>query len=348
MSKFLVGMVALTFLLSSAGYAQKGGSRSSGSGSSRPSGSSSRPPSSSSRPPSSSSRPPSGGGQTSRPSGGGSMFGGSKPSAGASRPSGSTSQSSNKPSGSMFGGSSKPRNEPTHNPGASNNRTSARPPASGNTTKAAAQHREESRQAYITSQKATAPPRTEAIVGGRTVKVDTSSPAVTQLRNRPSTYIQPTVRRERAFNHITINHYQHPADYYYNRPVSYGIGPYSNGFWWMMMEWDAQRRADWIYNNQSRLSVEAYAAARQDVAVQQRLAALEAQRTPRNTNYVDPEFAADPTDQYDQNYVEAAYNPAVMPVYDSGPGWKSVVVVLLIILVVGTLVWFASTRRWGT
>ena len=48
--------------------------------------------------------------------------------------------------------------------------------------------------------------------------------------------------------------------------------------------------------------------------MQQRLAALEAQKVPRNVNYVDQEFASDPTDQYDQNYVEAAYNPSVMPV----------------------------------
>ena len=152
------------------------------------------------------------------------------------------------------------------------------------------------------------------MVGGRTVKVDSASPAVTQLRERPSTYIQPEVRQERVINHVTVYHYQHPYDYYWGRPVGYGIGPYSNGFWWMMMEWDAQRRADWLYHNQARLSAEAYAEGARDAAVQQRLAALEAQKVPRDVNYVDPEFASDPTDQYDQNYVEAAYNPTVMPV----------------------------------
>jgi hypothetical protein len=155
------------------------------------------------------------------------------------------------------------------------------------------------------------------MVSGRTVKVDTSSPAVTQLRERPSTYIQPDVRQERVINHVTVYHYQHPYDYYWGRPVGYGIGPYSNGFWWMMMEWNAQRRADWLYHNQARLSAEAYADGARDAAVQQRLAALEAQRVPRNVNYVDPEFASDPTDQYDQTYVEAAYNPTVMATQNS-------------------------------
>jgi hypothetical protein len=111
-----------------------------------------------------------------------------------------------------------------------------------------------------------------------------------------------------------VYHNAHPYDYYWGRPVGYGIGPYSNGFWWMMMEWNAERRAQWLYHNQARLSAEAYADGARDAAVQQRLATLEAQKVPRNVNYVDQEFASDPTDQYDQNYVEAAYNPSVMPV----------------------------------
>ena len=152
------------------------------------------------------------------------------------------------------------------------------------------------------------------MVGGRAVKVDTSSPAVTQLREQPSTYIQPAVRQERFVQHVTVYHYAHPYDYYWGRPVGYGIGPYSTGFWWMMMEWNAERRAQWLYHNQARLSAEAYADGARDAAVQQRLATLEAQKVPRNVNYVDQEFASDPTDQYDQNYVEAAYNPSVMPV----------------------------------
>ena len=160
------------------------------------------------------------------------------------------------------------------------------------------------------------------MVGGRTVKVDTSSPAVTQLREQPSTYIQPGVRQERFVQHVTVYHYAHPYDYYWGRPVGYGIGPYSSGFWWMMMEWNAERRAQWLYHNQARLSAEAYADGARDAAVQQRLAALEAQKIPRNVNYVDPEFTSDPTDQYDQNYVEAAYNPTVMPDRSSGPGYS--------------------------
>ena len=271
--KLLVGALALAFLFSTSAYAQKGRS-------------------------SSSSRPSSG---SSRPSGGGSMFGGSKPSTSSKPPSSSIGGKSPTGAGSsMFGGSKPPTSSNNNKSGSTTsgmfggssskptgNQTSSKPVTGSVSTKAQAQRREESRQAYITTQKATAPPRSEAVVGGRTVKVDTSSPAVTQLREQPSTYIQPAVRQERFVQHVTVYHYAHPYDYYWGRPVGYGIGPYSNGFWWMMMEWNAERRAQWLYHNQARLSAEAYADGARDAAVQQRLAALEAQQVPRNVNYVD-------------------------------------------------------------
>jgi hypothetical protein len=315
--KLLVGALALAFLFSTSAHAQKGRSSSSsrpGGGSSKPSGGGSMfggsKPSTSSKPPSSAI-----GGKT--PTGaGGSMFGGSKPSA--------SSNNEKKSPGIFGGGSSKPTGSVKPGSVTTGNQTSSKPNTGEVSTKAQAQRREESRQAYITTQQATAPPKSEAVVGGRSVKVDTASPAVTQLREHPSTYIQPGVRQERFVQHVTVYHYAHPYDYYWGRPVGYGIGPYSTGFWWMMMEWNAERRAQWLYHNQARLSAEAYADGARDAAVQQRLAALEAQQVPRNVNYVDEEFASDPTDQYDQNYVEAAYNPTVMPDQSSsGQGYNT-------------------------
>ncbi|WP_165228078.1 hypothetical protein [Aquisphaera insulae] len=199
------------------------------------------------------------------------------------------------------------------------------------------------------------------MIGGRSVKVDASSPAVTQLRERPSSYIQPDVRQDRFVRHVTVYHYAHPYDYYWGRPVGYGIGPYSTGFWWMMMEWNAERRAQWLYHNQARLSAEAYADAARDAEVQRRLAALEAQRVPRDANYVDPEFASDPTDQYDQGYVEAAYNPTAMPepvpvaaTYSpaaprgrDGSGGGSVILWLSALCGVVALVYVFFNVRWG-
>ena len=280
------------------------------------------------------------------------MFGGSKP---------STSSNKDNKSPNIFGGNS---SKPTGvKPGSvtTGNQTSSKPVNGSVSTKAQAQRREESRQAFISTQKATAPPRSEATVGGRTVKVDSAAPAVTQLRERPSTYVQPDVRQERIVNHVTVHHYQHPYDYYWGRPVGYGIGPYSGGFWWMMMEWNAQRRADWLYHNQARISAEAYADGVRDAAVQQRLAALEARKVARDVNYVDPEFASDPTDQYDQNYVEAAYNPTVMPVQVSvapnpsampsqssgGSGVGTALLWLCGLGTAGAIVYVVFNVRWG-
>ncbi len=332
MQKRIIWALALALLFSTSAHAQKGRSAS------RPSGGSSRPSgggsmfggsksSTSSKPPSSTT------GAKSSTAGGGSMFGGSK----------TTSSSNNNKSGSttsgMFGGSS---SKTASNP------TSSRPAVGSTSVKAQTQRRVESRQAYITTQRATAPPRSEAMVGGHTVKVDTSSPVVTQLRERPSTYIQPAVRQERFVQHVTVYHYAHPYDYYWGRPVGYGIGPYSGGFWWMMMEWNAQRRADWLYHNQARLSAEAYADGLRDAEVQQRIAALEAQRLPRDVNYVDPEFASDPTDQYDQNYVEAAYNPTVMPAQSGGGSGVGTALWWLFGLgAAGAIAYVVFNVRWG-
>ncbi len=341
MSNGTIWVLALALLFSTPAHAQKGRSASP----SRPSGGSSRPSgggsmfggskaSSSSKPPSSTT------GTKSSTGGGGSMFGGSKASSSSKPPSSTTgTKSSTGGGGSMFGGSS---SKTTSNP------TSSRPAAASTSAKAQTQRRQESRQAYITTQRATAPPRSEAVVGGHTVKVDASSPVVTQLRERPSTYIQPAVRQERFVQHVTVYHYAHPYDYYWGRPVGYGIGPYSGGFWWMMMEWNAQRRADWLYHNQARLSAEAYADGVRDAEVQQRIAALEAQQVPRDVNYVDPEFASDPTDQYDQNYVEAAYNPTVMPAQSGGGSVVGTALLWLFGLgAAGAIAYVVFYVRWG-
>jgi hypothetical protein len=185
-------------------------------------------------------------------------------------------------------------------------------------------------------------------VGGKTINVDTTSKNVTDLRNKPSDYIQPQQRTQRITTHVVQHHYAHPYDYYYTRPVTYSVGPYSNAFWWMMMEWSAERRAQWLYHNQARLSAEAYADVARDAEVQRRLAALEAQKTPHNPDYVDPEFVSNPTDMYDQNYVEAAYNPGVVTTNSTGHSFLKVVFwIFFTLVVVGVVYWLVCGVRWG-
>lgn len=186
---------------------------------------------------------------------------------------------------------------------------SSKPSSLNVSSKAQSQKREESRKSFVASQKATAPPKTEAVVNGQNVKVDASSKHVNDLRSKPSSYIAPETRKIRYETHVTTYHYSHPYSWYAARPVMYGIGPYDNAFWWMMMEWNAERRANWLYHHQAELSREAYNDALRDAEVQQRLKALETQNIARNSHYVDDEYKENPTDAYAQSYVEAAYNP---------------------------------------
>jgi hypothetical protein len=328
-----------------------GSSRPSSSGAARPSGGSSKPPASSSgsKPPSSSGSGFSGGTTKSATgSSAGATSSKSPPAApgSASQATGGNAKPSGGTAGKFAGGSS----------GATPSATAGTKPTGTGTAsaKAQSQRREESTRSFVETQRATAPPRSEATVGGRSVKVEAQSKGVNDLRGRPSSYVQPAERQRRIVNHVTIHNYSHPYDYYWSRPVGFGIGPYSLGFWWMMMEWNASRRAEWLYHNQSRISAEAYAEAARDADVQKRLAALEAEKKQRDPDYVDPEFAENPSDQYDQDYVEAAYNPTVRPAVApptavvparSGFGWLESL--LLTLGGLAGLWWMVFRVRWG-
>jgi hypothetical protein len=86
----------------------------------------------------------------------------------------------------------------------------------------------------------------------------------------------------------------------------------------MMMEWDAERRAQWFYNHQNTIERDAYERGMSDSAVAQRVAQLKAQNSKIDTDYVDPEFAKDPSLMYTQDHIEAVYNPEVVAPKTSG------------------------------
>jgi len=114
-----------------------------------------------------------------------------------------------------------------------------------------------------------------------------------------------------------------------------------------MSEWSAERRAMWLYNNRSNIESSAYQRGAQDAEVQARLAALEAQGTAPNPDYVDPELADNPDIQYSQEYIEAAYNPTVVA-SSGGSGAGDAFVWVLVIFVGIVAVWFVATQlKWG-
>ena len=178
--------------------------------------------------------------------------------------------------------------------------------------KAEAAKQERSRRLYVESEKAKAPPKTEyKTPEGKTVNVKPDSVATKTIREKPSSYYQPEVRQQRTETHVHHYHYQHPSTWYYSQPTVYVGGGYSSAFWWMMMEWDANRRAEWLYNHRNSIERDAYQRGMQDAAVANRIAELQAQNARVNPDYVDPEFAKDPSVMYTQEHVEAIYNPEI-------------------------------------
>jgi len=113
------------------------------------------------------------------------------------------------------------------------------------------------------------------------------------------------------------------------------------------MEWNAERRARWLYNHQSTIDQAAYQKGMQDAQVAAEIARLKAENAAVDPDYVDPEFADNPDLMYDQEFVEAAYNPVVEQPSSSG-GFLHV---LLWLVVVGVLFfvayWFVFKFRFG-
>jgi hypothetical protein len=215
------------------------------------------------------------------------------------------------------------------------------------TAKAEAAKEERSRRVYVESQQAKAPPKpVYTTPDGKTVNVRTDSPVTKTIRNNPSSYYRPEVRTQRTETHVTHYHYQHPTNWYYSQPSVYVGGGYSSTFWWMMMEWDAERRARWLYNHQHTIERDAYERGMRDSAVAQRVAELKAQNARVDPDYVDPEFAKDPSLMYTQDHIEAVYNPEVAPPSNSGSS-----TLLLMVLGIGVLCVAAYVLvfhiRWG-
>ena len=110
------------------------------------------------------------------------------------------------------------------------------------------------------------------------------------------------------------------------------------------MEWDASRRARWLYNNQSNIESSAYQKGMQDAAVAAEIARLKTQGA-ADPNYIDKEFADNPDLMYDQDYVEAAYNPTVQPQRSAAGTLFKRVIILSVLGVVGYFLVFKM--RWG-
>lgn len=357
--------VVLALLLAGGVDAQSksgsGGSKGSSSSSSSSSGSrgSSQPPSKSGSSSSGSSKYSSG--SSGSKSGSGSTAsqppksGSSSSKSGESKASGSNSKSGDSKVGDTKSGESKyssgSSSSKSGSTASTGNSTSKKPETNKNDDKALANRKDASKRTYEVQAQASAPPKsTYTTKDGKEVKIDHNDKVVAEIRNKPSTYFEPETRRQRIDVHVTNYHYGHPYNWYYSQPYYHVGGGYSSAFWWMMMEWDAERRAMWFYNNRYLIDNNAYQRGLQDAEVARRIAALEAQNAARQPRYVDPEFKDNPLDMYDDSYVEAVYNPTVKQhvAHTSEPSdWSGFWYTVLMLTGIGAVVYFLFFFKWG-
>lgn len=216
--------------------------------------------------------------------------------------------------------------------------------------KAQAAKEARSERKFVESKQATAPPKPKyTSPEGKEVHVRTGSKDVEHIRSLPSSSIKPEVRQQNISVHVT-HHYHHPYTYYTHQPVVYVGGGYSSAFWWMMMEWDAERRARWLYHNRYNIEADAYNRGVRDAQVSAYINKMEAERMARNGGYVDAEFKKDPSLMYTDDYVRAAYNPAVHDDPVSGTavlnGFLWVIGIALGIGFLWLVVYLIFIRRW--
>lgn len=181
------------------------------------------------------------------------------------------------------------------------------------------------------------------------VPVQTQSKAADTIRSKPASYYEPKQRQQRVETHIHHYHYSHDPYWYGSQPYYHVGGGYSSMFWYMMMEWSAERRAQWLYHNQDRIEADAYRRGLQDAKVAALVRDLEAKKVARDADYVDSEFAENPGDMYDQEYVQTVVNHD--PINQAPTGGMVILRNLLIVIsVLGLIcggIWFLTNVRFG-
>lgn len=114
-----------------------------------------------------------------------------------------------------------------------------------------------------------------------------------------------TQARTQRYGTVINNNYSHPYGYYASQPYINVGGGYSPIFWWMMMEWSADRRAEWMYHHQNTMNQTVY---KETIIKDPELAAeiekLKAANVAVNPEYVDKDFKDNPDLMYSQEYIQ--------------------------------------------
>jgi hypothetical protein len=206
---------------------------------------------------------------------------------------------------------------------------------------AAAQKRVESKAAYI---KGPEPRPSYTTPTGRTVNINPSSSSVQQIHNMDhNVYITRETRI-----HTFYSSYPYYSDYG-RYPVVVYNDPYSNFFWYWLLDQSVERRAMWAYNHRADIDDARYQALlAKDANLAARIRQLEAEKHAVDPAYVPPGLDQ-PDLMYTDDYVDSIVNPHTVVTH---PGWFGKILWWFFMIVIGILVvWFLIyllfQKRWS-
>ena len=252
---------------------------------------------------------------------------GSSSSSGPKFSGGSSSSSGQKPgsSGPTFSGGGPSKGTPSTGPPSSGSRPGGN---SFDSKAAAAKAKEDSRAAM---KKAEAPKTEYKTPSGTTRNIDPKSKQVDSLRNDMThdKYVTRTARHETVYHN------------YYGRPPMVYSDPYGPLFMYILLDRSLDERAAWAYHHRESMDDARYQELlKRDAALEAKIKKMEADKVARDPSYSLP--GVDPDLQYDDDYVEAVYNPQEEP---SVWGWTCLLV-FFGIGVVAFVVWLIFIKEW--
>lgn len=209
----------------------------------------------------------------------------------------SSSSSSFKPSKSSSSSSSFKSSKP------STSSTSSKPTTSfkNDSSKSSLQTQSSSKANYTNSTK----PKSDSWASKPSKPVTPiNTTAKKAITTKPATEYTPKARESR-YTKVINNNYSHPYSYYAAQPQINIGGGWSPVFWYMMGEWSADRRAEWLYHHGSTVNTTVYnQTLEQNPEVKAKLEELKEQNVPVNPEYTDKDFKDNPDLMYTQTVVE--------------------------------------------
>lgn len=133
-------------------------------------------------------------------------------------------------------------------------------------------------------------------------------------------------------------------------PVVYYSDPFGPFFYsWLLMQ-SLDQRAYWTYHHRQQMDDARYREmVTKDVQLETRIRALEQQKVARDPNYVPTAMKDNPDLMYSDQYVNAAYNPQVIPPpappNHTGHYVMWFALILMGFVVVGFMIWFVFVRE---